>query len=203
MSGTADFDRHVEKGSNIAPYNARHPVPTVHGFQDVKEERQANSAETVPAETGAKKSIPEQGNRAKLMNKAKNLLHIDGHSQGEQPDEHQPYGSQNRNIERVKPGEHTDPDSIDQTSAQTSYGESQDRAKTPDHSSLLQDTSEVIDSTLDPKQKRKNMNRRGHALRQVTDPVTHLPIVRTTLITDSAGHSEKAAGALTLMDFYR
>ena len=44
----------------------------------------------------------------------------------------------------------------------------------------MQDTSEAVDSAQDPRQKRKNMKQKSRdsdtAERQVTDPVTHLPI---------------------------
>ena len=46
------------------------------------------------------------------------------------------------------------------------------------HGSLLEDTSQAIDNTLDPRQKRKNMKHmsRDSTEREVTDPVTHMPV---------------------------
>ena len=84
-----------------------------------------------------------------------------------------------------KPAEH----SSQQQSEQQEFGHNNAQAEsdTPtndasgseEDAAPMQDTSQSIDNTNDPRQKRKNMKhmKRGDAEREVTDPVTHLPVV--------------------------
>ena len=57
--------------------------------------------------------------------------------------------------------------------------DSHDKPDQQGDGSLLQDTSQAIDNTLDPREKRKQMKHMGrdHTPREVTDPVTHLPVM--------------------------
>ncbi|KAL9127330.1 MAG: hypothetical protein Q9217_003769 [Psora testacea] len=55
----------------------------------------------------------------------------------------------------------------------------QDKSDQQGNGSFLQDSSQAIGGNLDPRQKRKNMKHmsRDHTTREVTDPVTHLPVM--------------------------
>lgn len=159
MSSHETYDDNAVKHSTTHAYNARNPIPTIHGYQQAKEERQADSVATAPAKVEAEKPAVEEKTGSQILNKAKDYLHIDGQSKDGEGVEHQPYQSENRNLD--------------------SLGNLQPTHHDEDSSSVLEDTSEAIGSTLDPKQKRKNMKKsRHHAPRNVTDPVTHLPVVR-------------------------
>jgi len=175
----ADFDEGAAKRSTAAPYNARHPIPTIQGYQGKKEERQHDSALSAPVEAKPKVSDVERGdNDRNLLEKTKDFIRPGNHEKEPPSNEHHPYKTQNRNIEQSaslegpdygdeQAKEHAAKDERDQEQ----HGQS--KAESP-----LGDTSEAINSPLDPKQKRKYMKtfKRDHAPREVTDPVTHLPV---------------------------
>ena len=99
---------------------------------------------------------------------------------------------QNQEQNQEQEQEQHEAQSQDQASQQDSkfeykqrHNNSSDTSKSEeDHSngkgsgSLLQDTSQAVDNTLNPRQKRKNMKHmsRDDTEREVTDPVTHLPV---------------------------
>ena len=172
MSTHDDFDENASSRTHQAPYTERHPVPTVSAYQHRKQERQEDSEATAP-HPNTDHRVPSSEEDHGLLDSTKRFLHLDGHANDEMSNGQSPYSSYNRNIDGNPPeseakNDHTD--SLPQKDGDQSG---------PEQSSRLKDTSESVDSTLDPRQKRKNMKhmKRDDAPREVTDPVTHLKVM--------------------------
>ena len=168
MSSHDDFDESAAQRTNNAPYTPRHPIPTVQRYRDNKEERQAIAEDQAPS--NVQKSSQDDGDQG-LLQSTKKFLHV-GHPKDEAIDEDHPYKSGNRNVEGLSDNEENATN--DHRDSPGQEAKSQDAGNDAGPA----DTSEAIDSTLDPRQKRKNMKhmKRDHALREVTDPVTHLKV---------------------------
>ena len=172
MAAHDDFDESAAQRTNNAPYSNRHPVPTIQGYQGHKEARKEEAAAQSPS--NAVEDSHDGGSKG-LLQSTKNFLHIGESANDERVDEDHPYKSANRNVEAP---------SDDNNTATNDHRDGME--KDDDHGSDsgtkkagLEDTSEAMDTTLDPKQKRKNMKhmKRDHAMREVTDPVTHLRVM--------------------------
>lgn len=178
MSNHDDFDENASKRTFTAPYTGRHPVPTIQGYQARKEERQADSEATAPEPVKQEAANSEQSKAQSTLDSAKSFLHIGSSSQDPTVNEQEPYNSVNRNVDHpdAQDGE-TRNDRQEEPKAKENKGQNASDQSKGD--SALKDTSEAVDSTLDPRQKRKNMKhmKRDNATREVTDPVTHLPVV--------------------------
>lgn len=172
MSNHDDFDENASSRTNQAPYTERHPIPTISRYQDRKQERQEDSEATVP-QSNIEHEAPKKEEHYGLFDSTKRFLHLDGHINDETINEQYPYSSYNRNVDGNPPDSEGKNDHRDSL---PSEGGDQDGSE---KSSTLKDTSEATDSTLDPRQKRKNMKhmKRDHAPREVTDPVTHLKVM--------------------------
>lgn len=175
MSNHDDFDEAASSRTNQVQYTERHPIPTISGYHHQKEERQEDSEATVPQpniEHEASKTEEDHG----LLDSTKRLLHLDGQVNDKMVNEQHPYSSYNRNVDGNPSGSEANNDHRDSI---PSKNEEQDGSDGSELSSTLKDTSEAVDNTLDPRQKRKNMKhmKRDHAPREVTDPVTHLKVM--------------------------
>lgn len=175
MSDHTEFEKNSSRRKYTAPYTSRHPVPTVQGYEARKGEREAEAEATIPdkVEEEVPDNIPTQSKAQSVLDTTKDFFHIDHPSRDKSVNEQQPYNSWNHNI---------DHDDVHHREASSSWQDTFDGRKAKegkDQSSGLKDTSEAIESTLDPRQKRKNMKhmKRDHAPREVTDPVTHLPVL--------------------------
>jgi len=175
MSNGANFDENASRRTNATPYTSRHPVPTVQGSQDTQEEREAATENTLPE---IEDNNREEGKLHDLLESAKSHLHING-SEAKGPN-HKPYFSSNHNVERP-------------ASKDSSYeeGRRKNRQGGDCESSGGQQQGQDFTAELDPRKKRKNMKhmKRDHAPREVTDPVTHLPV----MIHDSTSTELKSA----------
>ena len=172
MSNHDDFDENASSRTNEAPYTGRHPVPTISGYQHRKQERQEYSEATAP-QPNIEHEDPKTEEQHGLLDSTKRFLHLDGHGNNETINEQHPYNSYNGNLDENPPN--AEPSNDHRDSVPKDDG---DRDGS-EQSSMLKDTSEAVDNTLDPRQKRKNMKHmeRDHAPRQVTDPVTHLKVM--------------------------
>ncbi|KAI9880283.1 MAG: hypothetical protein M1830_004402 [Pleopsidium flavum] len=141
------------------PYTSHHPVPTVQRYQQHQEQREAQP--TVP----------------------------DGSRENETTG--QPYESKNLNAEQANTNgpDHSFPNgSIEVKQAKHGSGGNEGEAQ---KSGKNHDTPQSMAADLDPRQKRKSMKNRkeNHAGREVTDPVTHLPV---TIHDSNRGELENA-----------
>ena len=175
MSGHDDFDEDAAQRSSNAHYSSRHPIPTVQQYQSHKDERQAAADAQVPSEAVAQK--PQEVENQGIFQSTKDFLHIGTPSKDATVDENHPYNSANRNIEPAADQDHDH----DVTNDHRKSVENDQQGKFEQSTEELgmKDTSQAIDSALDPRQKRKNMKhmKRDHATREVTDPVTHLRVM--------------------------
>ena len=186
MASHDDFDENASKRSYAPAHSQQHKIPNIHEYREKQEERQAVSQATVPekVENEAPKGEEQEG----ILEAAKRHLHLDGGTKDPAVNEKVPYGSHNRNLdaptdENIKAS--NDHRGSNGDGAQDGSGHSgeggQHDSEQPKRGggSILKDTSEALDNTLDPKQKRKNMKhlKRDHAAREVTDPVTHLRVM--------------------------
>ena len=164
MSNGSDFDEGASRRTYTAPYTARHPVPTVQGYQETQEKREEATENTIP-EVEDDKS--EGGKLHGLLGSAKNHLHLNG-SNGQGNKDHQPYSSTNRNVERPHTQNNGHEEELHTEAQQGGNGTSDGHQQ---NQSFMEE--------LDPRKTRKNMKhmKRDHAPREVTDPVTHLPVV--------------------------
>ena len=184
MSDGHDFDEDASQRTSTAPYNARHPVPTIRNYQNIKDARQAEAEANVsdlrPSTEEKNKNAAGPSNARKLLDSTKGLLHIDPSTKDESVNDQEPYNSRNRNVEL--PNE--DPsktngwgdDKLQKND--NSHHMRKDAEAEGSQGDGLKDTSEAVNSSSDPRQKRKTMKRmkRDNATRTVTDPVTHLPV---------------------------
>ena len=172
MSNHDDFDENASSRTNQAPYTERHPVPTISAYRDRKHERQEDSEATVPQSNTEREARKSEGDHG-LLDSTKRFLHLDDHANDERVNEDYPYTSSNRNVDEDLPDSGAKNDHRDSLPGQD--GDQDGSEQSP----KLKDTSEAVDNTLDPRQKRKNMKhmKRDHAPREVTDPVTHLKVM--------------------------
>ena len=179
MSGQGDFDENASNRT-AAPYSSHHPVPTVQDYRERQEERR--NKEDQHAEITPEPPQPET-----KIDTAKRYLHINGPSAPSPNDV--PYKTENRNVQPPKSpetnGDSNGPNTTDQGgdhdgNPNKSKGDSSELNITDQGDNpKIKDTSQTIANELDPRKKRKNMKRmkRDKVGREVTDPVTHLPVV--------------------------
>ena len=172
MSNHDDFDENASSRTNQAPYTERHPIPTISDYHIRKQERQEDSEATVPR-PNVEHEAPKQEEHHGLLDSTKRFLHLDDQPNDETTNAQSPYSSNNRNIDGNPPD--TDASNDHRGSASKKDGDQEES----EQSTTLNDTSEAVDSTADPRQKRKNMKhmKRDDAPREVTDPVTHLKVM--------------------------
>lgn len=172
MSSHDNFDESASSRTTQAPYGERHPIPTISGYQDRKQERQEDSEATLPRPNIQHVAAKSEGDHG-LLDSTKRFLHLDGHINDETVNEQHPYNSYNRNVQG------NPPDSEAKNDHRDSIPKEDGGQDASEQSTRLKDTSEAVDNTLDPRQKRKNMKnmKRDHAPREVTDPVTHLKVL--------------------------
>jgi hypothetical protein len=151
MSGVDDAEQQRRKFK--APYTPHNPIPTIQSYREEQKEREAE-AESEDAEN-------DRSSKQKAQDAYRSW------KTGEKP------GEQNNND--VYPTENQNANGTIQEEAEDEPEdeEAEDAAK-----EQMRDTSETQDAATDPKDKRKQMKKRkgDRAEREVTDPVTHLPI---------------------------
>lgn len=166
--------------SYAGPYTAHHPVPTVQNYKERRENRKAAEAsadeddpndDSADANNGHSK-LQNAVASAKKMATGQNPLH-EGHAS-------HPYLPLNRNEKAPEPPKDEDRDTSDnEEESEEEDGDEQqeDSSKKTSSKDSKQMSAHEASTITDPKQKRKAMkkyNRQGG--RQVTDPVTHLPV---------------------------
>lgn len=154
--------------SYTAPYTPKHPVPTVKAFRAREEEGLATSTEDGSSNETSKDEEAEKDNNNSSTNDSL-------------------YKSENRNLSSSS-GQMVNGNN----QGNENRPESESRASQNDaHQASMEDTSQATDGTLDARQKRKNMKhtKQDHRDREVTDPVTHLPVT----VHDSSSRDLKNA----------
>lgn len=191
MSDQGDFDEDTTRRAFTQPYTSKHPIPTVQKYRvhrDQLDEQQEEAVEAQHDETDDSK-LKRAFNSIKNIVKDKDVSKPPG----------EPYASTNLNHQQAP--EPPPKDSIhesrtseaarqSETSSTHNSGPSQSSVGTDQEQSnsssgggkvggSQQTATTKAANAADPKQKRKAMkhNKRDDGGREVTDPVTHLPLV--------------------------
>ncbi|KAI0814725.1 hypothetical protein GGR55DRAFT_632964 [Xylaria sp. FL0064] len=186
------------------PHSGKHPIPTVQGYRQHRKELGDQVKDEEQAQQG-----PEDESKPKRAYRSAKAVFKDEDAQAPKSG-HDPYPSANENEARDQPRSTHDGDTAEtgetrsppeQVSQQTDDGdEGKDGGKQKDkENSREQSATEAVAGSSDPREKRKAMKkkkRHGEG-RQVTDPVTHLPIVihdQTSKDLDSVPENEPEPG---------
>lgn len=193
MSNPGDFnqeDGHMKYGGAYTP---SHPVPTIQKYREERGELESNvkKREDVQGENGEEE---EEGTFHRAENAVKKIF---GHGHVEKISG-DPYPSQNRhamsdsnNPPPIPNKEAKDPSEPPQAPPKDDRKTSREGDKHHKDGGQPQTASQAAASHSDPREKRKAMKhmKRDDGGREVTDPVTHLPII----IHDSTGKDLKKA----------
>lgn len=170
MSGNEDIES--SRKDFRSPYSPRHPIPTIQRYRETQEARRQ-------AEEGQEDDDAEQS-------KSRTQAAYDTYKQyryGEQDapkdTSKAPYQGENKNDvqeEQDGAGAAEQTEQPQQAHAhEHQQGHNDNRDEGADY--VTEDTSEATATNADPKSQRKQMKKRsGRAEREVTDPVTHLPL---------------------------
>ena len=189
-----DLDANASRRMPVARYNAHHPVPTIERYENIQQHRDEQSRPVDGDTVSQSDDGPGIVNRA--IDKVKSRLSSNGSHAGAAADGQPkpPYESQNQNQstspnhDPSKDASQQDPskDASQQDPSKDASQDTSSRSNDPpkakeDHSDKKKGPSYVqdaIDGVVDPKKKRKafHHSQRDHREREVTDPVTHLPI---------------------------
>ena len=159
MSGVDDVQG--AHRSHKHPYTARNPIPTVQKYRHEKEQRQGQNIHTDNDDDG-------RSTRARLGDAFNAFT---GAGDDTEPGE-QPYQAENKNLV-------DDREEAEDHAGQTSSRKNKQLPQDQDDNDDVQDTTEGVMTTSDPKKARKQMKKfsADGTEREVTDPVTHLPVL--------------------------
>lgn len=171
MSHHADFDEGASSRTYTAPYSSHHPVPTIHGYQDKQQDRTKENTDVVQDECAPVAPVREEGG---LESAKGRLLHHNGRVD-DRSMSHQPYSSHNRNCTE----DQSRADWQGDTSSASFQPKSPHPASEDGNGTFTDKTSQAMPTGSDSRQARKNLKalERHNEGREVTDPVTHLPVV--------------------------
>lgn len=201
MSSHDEFDSEQPRRDYRAPYTARHPIPTIQKYKAERDELEQHQQQAEEAQ----KDEGDESTVKRAFHASKGIL------KGEdQPKSgHDPYRTQNRNVQsgeedltrRQRDGQDTQQngeESQDQDPLPAASDEKeQEDTKSDKHTPSA---TEAVAGHSDPRQKRKDMKHKSRSAggREVTDPVTHLPIViRDSTQKDLKSTSENIPAAGT------
>ncbi|KAF2185060.1 hypothetical protein K469DRAFT_632812 [Zopfia rhizophila CBS 207.26] len=159
MSGVDD----VQTGgkSHKAPYTAHHPIPTVQKYREEKQLREAEYGAPDGEQEHDRNKVDRLGDAYKTLRYGKEAAN---------PDETtQPYKAENKNFGQ-------DDELADDHTGRIEEGKGKDAQDEDDDTA--EDTTEGVLNEMDPKKARKVMKKisADGTEREVTDPVTHLPV---------------------------
>lgn len=172
MTDQGDFEKDATGKEYGNPHNAKHPIPTVQGYRQHRKKLDGQIEEEEQAQQG-----PEDDSKPKrAFQSAKAVI------QGEDTpkSQHDPYPSTNHNYVNPQQTSRHDANRRGEEEREQTPDERQDddnhRSKKGESD---KSATEVATSAVDPKEKRKAMKKtkRHGGGREVTDPVTHLPII--------------------------
>jgi Ca2+-dependent lipid-binding protein len=175
MSDEDDHKRRYAK-----PHSGKHPIPTVQGYREHRKELRGQMQETEEAQRGPEdESKPKRAfESAKAVIKGEDdpSSQFDPYPSTNRNDPSRPTNEDGRQPTKQQEDEASSPGTADDGDDQKS---NQKHGKKSDDGKGGKSATENVASTVDPRQKRKIMkkSKRDGGGREVTDPVTHLPIV--------------------------
>lgn len=167
MSENANFSEDASNRTFNAPYTARHPVPNIHGYAAVQGERQAQASEAFKSQKEA-----DESKLHALVNTAK--AHLSNHDQSQASSQEHLYSGQNRNLRPPTPDESCQGQEQEdrrglESETHANKSDEENAANTAESNTNNQNLRENCKQA-------KNMDT-GSEAREVTDPVTHLPVM--------------------------
>jgi hypothetical protein len=163
MSGVEDVED--QRRSYRAPHNARNPIPTISKYRQEQQRRQEQYGQP-EGETN-----DDDGRTARdKVGDAYNAF--TGKGEDNIDDGQTPYTAENKNLQSA------DVDEADDHSGQTANQKHKQLPQDTDDDEDVEDTTEGQVHETDPKKARKNMKKfkADGTEREVTDPITHLPV---------------------------
>lgn len=181
MADQADFEQDLSAREYGKPHNAKHPIPTIKGYKEHRRDLEGQVEDEEQAQQG-----PEDDSKPKrAFESAKAVI------QGKDTPKprHDPYPSANRNY--ADHPQYVSEDGADDNTEEyrgEPGREEQEKEQDADEQQgggakkkgeQEKSATEAVASAVDPKEKRKAMKKtkRHGGGREVTDPVTHLPVV--------------------------
>ncbi|KAF2098498.1 hypothetical protein NA57DRAFT_39057 [Rhizodiscina lignyota] len=172
MEGQEDVEESRRKYK--APYTQKHPIPTVQHYREEKARRRADSGEEG---RGEEDDVGPSKTRTVIETYQKIRHGIVG---GDRGDGREEYPAVNQNAAgQAEAGDAEEEDEReDEGDEQDEEDKPDPQQAGPDSSAEVKDTSETV-SNPDPKARRKEAkhSKDSRAEREVTDPVTHLPVM--------------------------
>ncbi|KAF2474538.1 meiotically up-regulated gene 190 protein [Lindgomyces ingoldianus] len=161
MSGVDDVENSQRK--NKAPYTSHHPIPTVQKYREEKQQREEDYR--------APDELEDDHSKLDRLGDAYNTLRY-GKEAAAPADNTQPYKAENKNFGQ---DEHVADDHAGRTGKDHQEGDGKESGC---DGNTAEDTTEGILHEMDPKKARKAMKKfsADGTEREVTDPVTHLPV---------------------------
>ncbi|KAL1881293.1 hypothetical protein Daus18300_001146 [Diaporthe australafricana] len=190
---TQNFDEEYQRRSHVGPHSGGHPIPTIQGYKEHRKDLNDRQQQTEAAQEGPE----DESKTRRAFESAKTIFKGEDEPQ---KGSHEPYASENRHY-IVQPGQEQQQQSQEQGKPQpppkeqgvnaqqfegTSQGDDSQQSQprrqqdgSKDGDSQEKTATEQVASSVDPKEKRKAMKKakRQTGGREVTDPVTHLPII--------------------------
>ncbi|KAI1149828.1 hypothetical protein F4825DRAFT_35287 [Nemania diffusa] len=179
------------------PHSGKHPIPTVQGYRQHRKELDHQVQDEEQAQRG-----PEDDSKPKRAYNSAKAIFKDEDT--EPKSRHDPYPSANLNDvkspRQSASGEDTPKANGTEPASQQDLEETTGSPKRKKRKTGEISATEAVVGTFDPKEKRKAMkNKKRHGEgREVTDPITHLPIIihdQTAKDLDSVPENELEPGA--------
>lgn len=180
-----DFEERGPRRAHGGPYTSKHPVPTIRGYREHRAELKEREGQTDDAPIGEDHQQEPHQQQQPTESKPKRAyesLKTIAKGQDQPEDTHTPYPTANRNAEGPPDqnqfqSQDNFPDNDSNSDTHTSHDDSKEHRKRTQK--RQKSATETVAATIDPKEKRKTMKKtkRSGNGREVTDPVTHLPIV--------------------------
>ncbi|KAK5076264.1 hypothetical protein LTR64_006258 [Lithohypha guttulata] len=156
---SGDLEGEATRRQHTQPYGGKHPIPTIRGYREHRKQLEDQYGETQDIQEDSQDDNKAQ----RAYDSAKTILK--GEDEGTQ--DHNPYPAVNRNDER-RPHPEPRQDDAEADQNEGKKGKPQEKSNT-----------EKAAGMISPKDKRKAFKHKSKRTggREVTDPVTHLPIV--------------------------
>lgn len=194
MSNSVDFDEETSRRSYGRPYTSKHPVPTIQGYREQRAELKERLRETEDEQNR------QDGGEDSKLKRAYESVKTIAKGDDTKKSAHEPYPTSNRNDGHRPMRENVNQaplhrDTAEKKSGGAGEGDGKDRDEQG------RTATEAAAGHVDPKEKRQAMKKikRSGGGREVTDPVTHLPVVihdRTDKDLEDAPENEPSAGSL-------
>lgn len=164
MSGVEDIEAAQGRKNYKKPHNAHNPIPTISKYREEKQKRQEQYGQ------------PEQGNEVSTRERIGDAFDVfkHGRENEEQAGDAGHYQAINKNLIQDEPEAEDHAGEVQQSSKQ-----SQGLPQNNDADDGMEDTTEGhLQKSQDPKKARKEMKKfnADGTEREVTDPITHLPV---------------------------